>query len=219
MDKEKLEQYPFFTGKMLKAFLNKNHPSVTLVRWKHKIKKIEKGKYTIQKNVLTYATTLVIPSYCSFRSALSYYQLTNQLPIKVQVVIKKRKKDLEEIEFIKSKYMFGYVKKRIDEFDFFIAEKEKLLIDCLLYKEAGVFIDELEYLLKEDLDINKIINYLKKINNLNLIKRVGYLLEQNNKFIYNYFSSEIRNNTNYPKLQELNKKSNKINKKWRLNIN
>ena len=186
MNKEELEKFPYFTGKMLKAFINNNYPSTTITRWKGKINKIEKGKYTIHNNSLIYATVIVTPSYCSFRSALYYYQLTEQIPVRVQVAVKKRKRSNEKIQFIriKEKDFFGYKRVRIQDFDFFIAEKEKLLLDCLLYPHAGVMPDELLGLLSEDLDKDKIIDYLEKINNINVIKRAGYLLEKSDIKIF-----------------------------------
>lgn len=221
MDITELKKFPYFTGKMLNAFYKNKYPSISITRWlKHdKIKKIEKGKYTLHENPLIYATTLCSPSYCSLRSALSYYQLTNQIPIKIQVMTKKQKKSILEIDFITTPYMFGYKKEHIEGFDVFIAEKEKLLIDCVLYPKEGIMPNELQELLKEDLDLEKIADYLLRINNLNLIKRVGYLLEKNDKHIYSYFKKKLSESTNYPLLNPLLPKSKFTDAKWRLTIN
>lgn len=217
-----LDQFPYFTGKMLKAFYHDNYPSTTLVRWmkKSNIRQIEKGKYTLHEDPRMYATTLITPSYCSFRSALYYYQLTNQIPLKLQLVVKKRKKDLDDITFIASKHVFGYRKELFGGFDFFIAEKEKLLLDCLEKPQEGVSIDELQLLLQEKLDQKKIIFYLKKINSVVLIKRTGYLLEKNCGInIYESFKKELEENKNYPKLNQLLPRTYQISNKWRININ
>ncbi|MCD4759604.1 hypothetical protein K8R33_01815 [archaeon] len=221
MDKEKLKQFPYFTGKMLKGFLKKKYPSTTIVRWKNKITKIEKGKYTVQTNPLTYATIIITPSYTSFRTALHHYKLTNQIPIKIQIATTKRKKELKEIEFItiNKKSMFGYKKYKIENLEFFIAEKEKLLLDCLQYPKAGVMPNELTELIKEPLEKEKIINYLKKINNLNLIKKTGFLLNKTGINIYKEFKKEIIENNNYPLLNPLLPKTEKTNKRWKININ
>lgn len=219
MNKEKLEQFPYFTNKMLKAFLKINYPEVYISRWKKQLITIEKGKYTVHENPLIYATTIITPSYASFRTALNYYQLTNQIPLKTQIIANKYKKNTNLIDFTYSKYMFGYEKIKIDEFDLFIANKEKLIIDCILYPNKGVYASELTELLKEQLDLKKIVKYLKKIRNITLTKRVGYLLETQNKKIYGFFKKDIIKDNNYPKLNPLLNKTNKINSKWKLNIN
>lgn len=219
METNQLNKFPFFTGKTLKAFLDKNHPEVTISRLKSKIITIEKGKYTVHTNPLIYATVLVTPSYCSFRSALSFYQLTNQIPTKTQVVIQKRKNDVKDIHFITTNYFFGFTRMQVEGFDFFIANKEKLLLDCLLYQKEGVMPSELSQLIKEPLDTKKVIRYLKRINNLALIKRTGYLLDLQGKNIYNSFKRPLEKSDNYPLLNTKLPKSKNNDIKWRLNIN
>jgi predicted transcriptional regulator of viral defense system len=219
MDKDQLRQFPYFTGKMLKAFLGKKHPAMTLTRWKKDLIVIEKGKYTLQTDPLSYATTLVTPSYCSYRSALSYYQLTNQIPIKIQVATKKYKRPLQAIEFIQTKYMFGYTRVTRGDFDLFIAEKEKLLLDCLMHPVAGVMPSELSEVLKEPLNKEKLEKYLLRINDINLIKRAGFLLEKAGVDIYSAFKTKIRQSKNYPRLTTLLPKTGNIDSKWRLDVN
>ncbi len=219
MDKDQLRQFPYVTGKMLKAFLGKKNPETTQKKKKKYLIVIEKGKYTLQTNPLSYATTLVSPSYCSYRSALSYYQLTNQIPLKVQVAIRKYKRPLHEIEFIQTKYLFGYTRTTLGDFDLFIAEKEKLLLDCLMHPVAGVMPSELSELLKKPLSYEKLKQYLLKIDDLNLIKRAGFLLEKAGIDIYPIFKQRIQQSKNYPRLTTLLPKTNDINSRWRLNIN
>lgn len=222
MDKDQLVRFPFFTGKMLSAFLGKNNPSITLTRWKHNLITLEKGKYTVHTNPLVYATVVVVPSYCSFRSALQYYGLTNQIPLAVQVVCVQRKRSVKHVAFIQvsKKVFFGYRKELVEGFDFFIAEKEKLLLDCLLYPRAGVAVNELVELLKEPLEKKKLVDYLRIIGNVSLIKRVGYLLDIFSGIdIFTEFEQEIAPNRNYPKLNALLPKSSVTDKKWKLLVN
>ncbi|MFT4313449.1 MAG: type IV toxin-antitoxin system AbiEi family antitoxin domain-containing protein [Candidatus Woesearchaeota archaeon] len=213
---EELAQFPYFTGKMLKAFLHKNQPSTTITRWKDKFIQIEKGKYTVHQNPFIYASIIIRPSYISFRSALYFYQLTNQIPIRIEVMTPRYKQNTNELIFYTSKHIFGYEKTVVDTFDIFIATKEKLLLDCLLYPKAGVMIDELDLLLKESLDLGRIVEYLKKINKLSLIKKCGYLLETQNMHIYEYFKQQIKEDKNYILLNSNKKKGKNINHKWRL---
>ncbi len=208
-----LEKYPFFTTKMLKAFENVPHPEVTVSR-KTSLKKIEKGKYTVHENPLVYATVLVTPSYLSLRSALHFYQLTNQIPLKAQVMIKTRKQPLKDITFITQKQFFGFTRTSIQGFDLFIATKEKLLLDLVQHHYST---DELQQLISEPLSTATIIEYLKTINNLSLTKRVGYILRSQD--IHAAFSDEIQQSKTYPKLHQNLPRKGHTDSKWRLIIN
>ncbi|MCK9293327.1 MAG: hypothetical protein WCY27_04200 [archaeon] len=219
---EKLKQLPFFTNKDLKFYYNIKYPEVYIQRFKNKNKilTIEKGKYTLQDDSLIYSTVIIIPSYLSFLSALNFYGLSTQIPIKHTVAIKHSKKNLKNIKFIRinSKYFFGYLKIKYGDFDLFIASKEKLLLDCLLYQNQ-IQVSDLFNLLKSNLDKKKIVDYLSRINNVSLIKRVGYLLELVGIDIYKFFKNKINNNKSYIKLNKNLNKTNKNSVKWKLNIN
>lgn len=218
----KLSKLSLFTNKDLKLHCNIKYPEVYIQRLKdkNKIITIEKGKYTLNEDVLSYITHIINPSYLSFLSALNYYGYLTQLPIKHTVAIQYFKKDLKEIKFIRinPKYFFGYVKINYGGFDFFIADKEKLLLDCLLYQNH-VQVSDVYDLLKDNLDKEKLIVYLLKINNINLIKRTGFLLDLVGIDIYNYFKEKLKNNNLYVKLNKNLKKTNKNNSKWKVNIN
>lgn len=61
----------------------------------------------------------------------------------------------------------------------FIAEDEKLVIDCLLHPEKLGNTDEIiKAIKKASIDKDKITSYLNKINNKSLNKRAGFLLEK-----------------------------------------
>lgn len=221
MDPRELGRFPYFTAKTLKAFYHDNHPEVTLTRWKRKglIKTIEKGTYTIHDNPLTYATTIATPSYCSLRSALHHYQLTTQLPKKVQVITTRRKQELEEITFIRTKHTFGYLRTSIEGFDLFIATKEKLLLDCLHFTRHGITTDELEPLIQAGLDKDRITAYLDRTGNLNLIKRTGYLLERHGIDIHDNYKERIRKSRNYPYVDPLLPPTTRTDRKWKVHPN
>ncbi|MFH0905996.1 MAG: hypothetical protein V1824_01505 [archaeon] len=220
---QNLSELSCITGKNLKLILGIKNPEVYLSRYllNKKINKIEKGKYTTQDNVLTYCTQIISPSYLSFHSALYYYGFTTQLPLKETVAIRFIKKELENIKFIRigSKSFFGYERIKYNGYDLFIATREKLLIDCVQYQNQSIQINELLDLLKSNLNKEMIISYLKRINNLNLIKRIGYLLSLINIDIYADFKSKIENNRKYILLNKNNSKTKKFNIKWKININ
>ncbi|MFW6285760.1 MAG: type IV toxin-antitoxin system AbiEi family antitoxin domain-containing protein [Nanoarchaeota archaeon] len=220
MDLSILNKFAYFNHKQFSAFLNINNSEVVLSRLNKnkKIEKIEKGKYTLHNDELIYATIITIPSYLSGLSALYYYGLTTQIPIKHTIITQNQKKSFKNFNFIKvnKNYFFGYNKVNYKNFDLFIANKEKLLIDLVNFQYLGVSIIDLNLLLKEKLNIKLIINYLKKINKISLIKRIGFLLEQNNIDIYNYFEKQIKKDKNYILLNTNKIETQNISKKWRI---
>ncbi len=116
------------------------------------------------------------------------------------------------IEFIKTKYFFGFKKDRYSDFDIFIAKPEKAIIDSLLSKKIPL--DEIEKAIKtKQFDINNLLSYAIKIKNKSLIKRLGFILEENNikcerlkRFV----------DTNYAVLDLMLNKTGKKNEKWRI---
>ncbi|MFA5745396.1 MAG: hypothetical protein WCX82_04375 [archaeon] len=219
MDLSKLKKLAIFTNKDLKLYYRLKYPEVYICRNKTKIITIEKGKYTLNENPFCYATQIINPSYISFLSALNFYEYSTQIPLKITVAIKKQKKELSQIKFIKinTKYFFGYNKIKYGGFDLFIADKEKLLLDCVSYQNF-VQVNELTKLIKDNLDKEKIVTYLNRINNLNLIRRTGYLLELVGIDLYEHYT-KINKINNYILLNKNLKKSKNYNHKWKLNIN
>ena len=217
MDKDFFNKFAYFTGKQLQAFLNKSHSEVILTRLnkEKKIIKIEKGKYTFHEDDLIYATVIVTPSYLSGLSALNYYGFTTQNPIRHSIITTIQKKSLEKLDFVKVKkeYFFGFDRINYKNFDLFIAKPEKL------FQNLGVSISDLEELLKSKLDKMLIIDYLKKIGNLSLIKRIGYLLEKEGIDIYEQFKKELRKDRNYIKLNITLDKTQIRLTKWRILVN
>lgn len=177
------------------------------------ITKIIKGKYTLTREIYAIATNIHNPSYLSFWSCSQYKGYTEQMLNTIQVATTKRYKkirfDSYNIEFIKVKSIFGY--DRIG--DMFIAEDERLLIDALSSEKHMGNFDEIEKtFINTEIDIEKIISYLKRINSNSLIKRTGYMLER-------YKGIDISENflldKNYVRLT-IFQKSRIIDKKWRV---
>ena len=142
---------------------------------KNELKRIEKGKYTVHEDPMIYASHIETPSFLSLWTALRYYNLTTQQPTKVHIITSKEKKDLDNIKFHSTKKSFGYSKKIYKGFQIFVADKERLLLDCLKYRTVPT--DELDELIKE-VEPGKTIEYTLNLENKALNKRVGYLLEK-----------------------------------------
>jgi predicted transcriptional regulator of viral defense system len=220
MDLSKFTKLPLFRNKDIKLHYGIKYPEIYICRNIKKIKTIEKGKYTIYEDPLIYATQIINPSYLSFLSALNFYGYTTQMPLKLTVAITKQKKELDQIKFIKinKKCFFGYQKIKYGDFEIFVAEKEKLLLDCLLYQKY-VSISELKKLITDNLDKDKIINYLNRINNNNLIRRVGYILEKHEISIYEEYEKRIKKIKKYVLLNRNLKNSKTNNSRWKINVN
>lgn len=215
-----LQDYPLFTTNEIAKILDKKPEYIkTLVYRLGKQKlvyKIERGKFSVYGDPLIFASFIYIPSYLSLWTAFRYYNLTEQLPKTIFVMVPKSRKALKSqnarIEFIKTKYFFGFKKERYGDFDIFMAEPEKALIDSLLSKKVPL--DEIIKAIKtKQLNKEKLIDYSIKIKNKTLIKRLGFILEENNlkcerlkKFI----------DGNYVLLDSALSKKGKKDKKWKI---
>ena len=121
-----------------------------------------------------------------------------------------------KIKFIPTKYFFGYKKIKTTEGELFIVEDEKLLIDSLLkWREMGNF-DEIKKIIRNaEISEEKIVEYMKRTNNVTLIKRVGYLLEKERGIdVSSYFKLD----NNYVRLNLFSKHIKEISSKWRIKL-
>lgn len=186
----------------------------------NKIKKITKGKYTTKTDPYIIATNLFTPSYLSFWSASYFKGYTEQIvnTLQIATTIKKKQIFFENYTFeftkLSKKAFFGFEKIYYGNDFIFIATDEKLLIDAILYpKKMGNF-DEIEKIcinstIKKDL----VIEYLKKINNKSLNKKIGFLLEKYKKIdISKEIMFKDTNTILLSKFQE----GKHINSKWRI---
>lgn len=195
--------------------LERNSLRVKLSRLvkKGKLQRIEKGKYTVHKDSFIYASHIQRPSYISLWSGLDYFGLTTQEPTKTQVICSNNRKDLEDIEFYQSREISGFRKERYRGFEVFVAEKERLLIDCLRY--GNIPVDELEALI-EEIDIEKSIEYLNGFGSNPVSKRAGYLIQKVRGDILEELKQE---DSNYPLLDLTRPEDGEIDSEWRLKVN
>ncbi len=218
---KKLENYPLFTEKDLAKIINKSPKYVkTLLYRLNKqdfIKRIERGKYTLYNDPLIFSTYIMIPSYLSLWTAFRYYNWIQQQPFEIFVVSHINKKSIRfqntKIMFFKTKHIFGYKKERYSDFDIFIAEKEKAIIDALLFHLP--IEDIINALEDKEIDFIKLAEYSKRTKNISLIKRLGYILEKKKN---NSCGLKALDN-NYIPLDYLKKKKGKKDSKWKLIIN
>jgi predicted transcriptional regulator of viral defense system len=184
--------------------------------------RLEKNKYTLKgTNPFLVASNIIFPSYISFITAYSYYNLTTQLPRTFFVVSLKQRKpinfDSNLIQFVKfKKFRFFGFKREILEGKFaFVAEVEKAILDSL-YQPKYCPISETFFALKNaNLNLEKLFRYTKEMKSLAVIKRLGYLLE-----VIGIDASKIRTSfKNYTLLNPALPRKGDINEKWKLVVN
>ena len=225
---ENLRKYAVFDTKILNYFINKSRKYINLysyrLRKNLKIHRIEKNKYSVYDDPFLIASRITWPSYISCWSALNFHKMTEQIPQTIQVITVKDKKPIKffhtRIQFIKIKKenFFGFKKINYNDFEIFIADKEKTLIDCLLLKKVSF--PEIKEILNENvkiLNVSKIIRYLKIINNSSLTKRLGFLLENLDYEVYKKLKKHI--DLTYTTLDYSRQNKGRKNKKWRLILN
>ncbi len=203
------------------AYCNQSYAKQILNRLKKKklIKQITKNRYTTKDNIFVISSNITFPSYISFWSAASFLGYTEQIVNTIQVATTRKAKPINfegyKIKFIPIKnYFFGYKKISANEGDIFIAEDEKLAIDCLLRQKELGNMDEIENIFENaKISKDKIIEYLKKINKQSIIKRAGFLLEKKKSIDIH---KEFNLDNNYILLNPTSKKWKGINTKWRV---
>lgn len=118
-----------------------------------------------RKDFFRLASHLQVPSYISFGTALSYYELTTQVPglfFESAALKRSRRLNIRDAAFnyykLKREYYFDFVK----EEGFFIATREKALVDAVFLLSFG----------KYSLDIDAIDPAKFDQNRINKITRV-----------------------------------------------
>ena len=186
---EKLERYPTFNVDTVANIANKDksYAKVYINRLKNRnlIKQIQRNIYTVQDDPLIVASRTVWPSYISLWAAFRYHNLTEQLPSKISVVttLSKSRQDISLgntiiiFERIRPDFFFGFSKIRMNEFEIFMANPEKALIDAVLLKRISA--TEIYFIIKENLknlSSSRIVRYVLRTQNKALAKRFGWVL-------------------------------------------
>ena len=215
-----LQNYPLFTENDVAKIIKKKPEYIKTLLYRMKkrelIYRVERGKYTIYDDVFIFSSYISVPSYISLWSAIRYYNLTEQMPKIIFIMVPKSRKKLKfqniPIEFVKTKYFFGYKREYHAGFEIFIAEPEKAIVDSLLSKKVPL--DEITKAIKvKTLNIEKLITYAIKTKNKSLMKRLGFILEEN-RLKHQRLIRFIDNN--YTILDPILKRKGKANKKWRI---
>ena len=187
---KKLEGYPTFNIDTYANIIDndKTYAKVHLNRLKNRgiVKQIQRNVYTVKEDPLIIASRIIWPSYISLWAAFRYHNLTEQIPNKISVITT-RSKSRENIQMmnttinfekIRPSWFFGFSKIKIQDFEVFIAEPEKALIDAVLLKKISTA--EIYSLLSENIkniSTKKLVDYILRTKNIALAKRFGWMLD------------------------------------------
>ncbi|MBI5871655.1 hypothetical protein HZB88_01065 [archaeon] len=189
-------------------------------RGKYLIIPLEAGvKSEFTEHEFIIASKLIESYYISYWSALNYYGFTEQVSKTVFVATTKRKKEMSllglKIKFvtIKKNKFFGFREILINNRPVNIAEKEKVIVDCLdLPRNCGGIIEIIKSIdsAREELDSKKLEEYAKRMKNQAIINRLGYILELLD------IETKLKPSKHYVFLDPLLKKKISYNTKWKI---
>jgi predicted transcriptional regulator of viral defense system len=197
------------------------------------IERIERGKYMLLplvagprsihgKHPFLISGKLVSPYYIGFFSALNYYGITEQISKITYVVTTKKKKPLEfqgqKYHFVAfpKKRFFGFKKEWMGNTQFKISDKEKTIVDCLYMPEYGGGIFETVKAFREKMDYEKMLDYAIRMDDLAIVKRLGYLLDllELSRPVADKLLKRVAGG--YCLLDTTGPKKGNLNKKWRV---
>lgn len=213
-----LKKIPVFSlADVSQIVSGKDYAKKLIKKWviSNKIKKIKKNAYTFHEDPFLISPFLLKPSYITSASSLSYHNLITQIPKDVFCFTTKQDRKFifkTDIYYFNTPYFFGFEIQKYENFDLPIATPEKAIIDSFKIVPISIFEEAIE-----NINLKNMLAYLKTIRKTSLVKRIGYLLEENGFNVYGELKEFI--NIKYIPLEPLNKPIGSKNKKWRLIIN
>ena len=173
-----------------------------------------------ESNDFSVAVNINSPSYVSFWSALNFYGFSDQMPKLIFLAAAKRSRQINNFKYVtlSKERFFGYALVG----GVTIAEKEKAIVDSLLFPKYAGGIKEVMRCIKSalnELDFDKLFNYALKMNCKAVLRRLGFTLEEIN------FKGKIlkelkkRIGKGYELLDPSLKRKNDFNKEWLLDVN
>jgi len=201
----------------------KSYNLVKALKKKGAIESVKGGLFSIKgTDEFVIGANLNWPSYLSFWSALSYYGFSEQMPKTIFFASTKYHKEIKNFKYItlaKHRF-FGYIAIG----DIIIAEKEKAIIDSLLFPKYSGGMKEIKKSIEKalsEINLAKLIDYSIKIKSKVVIKRLGFLLEELKvkKSKIDKLQKSIKKGKGYESLDSIMPRKNNFNKKWMLDIN
>ena len=194
------------------------------------LSRIERGKYCRanfrDENVI--GTFIVEKSAVAYWSALNLHGLTEQFPNKIFIQTTKLKKDVEfegtTYQFIKirEKKRIGIIFNGYGNYKYPITDIEKTIIDCFdLPQYCGGFAELIRAFYNAKLNAKKLIDYCNNVNNIAVIKRLGFLAElfekKNLSSFVKFAKSKV--NRNYNLFDTFGENTGESDNNWYLRMN
>lgn len=148
--------------------------------------RIERGKYcrTNFKNELVIGCRLVDDGCVAYWSALNIHGLTEQFPntVFIQTTKVKAPKTVFGVKYrfikITPSKRIGIKTEGFGNHRYLMTDVEKTIIDCFdLHEYSGGYAELIRAFNQAKLNADKMIEYCEAINNIAVIKRMGYLAE------------------------------------------
>ncbi len=194
------------------------------------INSIEKGLYCIRnfRNPYVIANELMADSAIAYWSAMNIHNLTEQIPNTIfsQTTGLKQDKEIFNIRFkfvkIKTDKFFGYEYIGFGNEKFKITDIEKTILDCFdLPRYSGGYEELIRAFAKTELNSKKLLEYGLKMNNLSVLKRLGYLSELFGKTRLKSFQAGVIKHLNqkYTLLDPSGQDTGEFLSKWKIRLN
>jgi predicted transcriptional regulator of viral defense system len=159
--KQIYEFTPGVISKLLGVTKEKVYNIIKSLNRKKQIYKVKNGLYIFGNEAFSFEnlTKMYSPCYVSLWSALSYYKMTEQVPMKLHLITVKKARGIEHIWLhnINKELFCGY-----NNVGFPIASKEKMVFDFLWFNAITIKTLK-EAITNEKLNIILLKNYVMKI--------------------------------------------------------
>ena len=194
------------------------------------ISRIERGKYCRAnfRNELVIGGRLVPDGAIAYWSALNLHGLTEQFPntIFIQTSHRKNKKNIFGVSYLfiqtKQEYMNGFIINGYGNHQYRITDKAKTILDCFYQPQySGGYAELIRAFYQTELDVKKMITYAKAINNIAVIKRMGYIAELTKKegFVEFIEFAKTQINNTYTLIDPFGSERGEFVPEWKLRLN
>jgi predicted transcriptional regulator of viral defense system len=203
------------------------------------LQRIERGKYRLipleagpeaqwAEHEFRIAATLSAPYYLAYATALAYYGYTERAldPIWIATTRARRPVVLDGITYrfvgLHARKLFGYTHIQVLDTPVAIAEREKALADGFDHPEyCGGVIEAAKGLWygRDEVDLEKLVDYGRRLANRAALKRLGFWLEQLKMAEHAKLEQLAHGDRNYPLLDPTGLRQGRKDSRWRLIVN
>jgi len=163
--------------------------------------------------------------YISYMSALNYWGMTDRVPAEVLVATTKPQRTRKVIDTtirfvsIDRRKMFGFETEVVDGFKVAVASREKAIADCLDRPKYCGGIEEVAKAIRfsrQGLDLAKLCDYAARMGNSAVLKRLGYIAEEEGLGELASKVAQARLGEGYSYLDPSGPKAGTIKARWRI---